>query len=244
MTLPVNPPVSPMLAKATQTVPEPDAVPGGLHYEPKWDGFRCLMFKDGDDVELAGRSESITRYFPEIVDAARRLLPPRVVFDGELVVPTDGHLDFDALQQRIHPADSRVRLLAAQTPASYVIFDLLAEADESLLGTAFGERRERLSTLLSTVPPPFYSTPFTTDHKTAVEWFSTFEGAGLDGLVAKPLAEAYQPGKRVLLKVKHERTADCVLAGYRIHKSGDAVGSLLLGLFDEDGQHIVNFRYP
>ncbi|MEO8329626.1 MAG: ATP-dependent DNA ligase, partial [Candidatus Nanopelagicales bacterium] len=206
-----------------------------LHYEPKWDGFRCMIFKDGDDVQLAGRSESITRYFPEIVEAARRLLPDRVAFDGELVVATSDRLDFDALQQRIHPADSRVQMLSKETPASYVAFDLLAVDDESLLDQPFGERRERLTSILGSVKPPFYATSVTTDLDTARQWFSIFEGAGLDGVVAKPLAAVYQPGKRALFKIKHERTADCVLAGYRIHKSGDAVGSLLLGLYDGKG---------
>ncbi len=235
MTLPIHPPIAPMLAKAVPEIPEPKSAAGGLHYEPKWDGFRCLLFKDGDKVELSGRSESITRYFPEIVDAARKLLPKRVVFDGELVIATANHLDFDALQQRIHPADSRVQMLAQKTPASYVIFDMLAQDDASLIDEPFGDRRRRLEQVLAAVPPPFYATPVTTDHATATKWFSIFEGAGLDGLVAKPLADPYQPGKRALFKIKHERTADCVLAGYRIHKSGDSVGSLLLGLYDGDG---------
>jgi len=235
MTLPIHPPIAPMLSKGVASIPEPDSVPGGLHFEPKWDGFRCILFKDGDQVELSGRSESITRYFPEVVDAARKLLPDRIVFDGELVIAGDDHLDFDALQQRIHPADSRVQMLAKQTPASYVAFDCLAHDDESLLTHAFRDRRKVLEDALSSVPPPFYATPVTTDRATASQWFSVFEGAGLDGLVAKPLADPYQPGKRALFKIKHERTADCVLAGYRIHKSGNSVGSLLLGLFDADG---------
>ena len=235
MTLPVTPPISPMLAKSLPDVPAADSVPGGLHYEPKWDGFRCMVFKDGDDVELAGRSESITRYFPEVVEAARRLLPTVLVLDGELVIATDDRLDFDALQARIHPAASRVNLLAEQTPASYVAFDLLADKDGTLMEVPFGDRRQRLTSALTTVPPPFYVTPATTDHESALRWFSQFEGAGLDGLVAKPLAATYQPGKRALFKIKHERTADCVLAGYRLHKSGDVVGSLLLGLYDGAG---------
>lgn len=236
MTLPIEPPISPMLAKAVSSVPAADSVPGGLHYEPKWDGFRCLIFKDGDDVELAGRSESITRYFPEVVEAARRLLPPIVVMDGELVVAGDDRLDFDALQTRIHPAASRVKLLAEQTPACYVAFDLLGTENGSLMDEAFGERRRLLVAALATTPPPFYVTPATTQHESALQWFEKFEGAGLDGIVAKPLADRYQPGKRALFKIKHERTADCVVAGYREHKSGNVVGSLLLGLYDDEGR--------
>jgi ATP-dependent DNA ligase len=236
MTLPVTPPVAPMLSKAVSDVPQPDSVAGGLHYEPKWDGFRCIIFKDGDSVELAGRSESITRYFPEIVAAARQLLPDVVVLDGELVVANDDRLDFDALQQRIHPAASRVNLLAEQTPASYVAFDLLGDSSGSAMAAPFAERRNRLVAALTKTPPPFFVTPSTTEHAVALQWFSQFEGAGLDGLVAKPLADPYQPGKRTLFKIKHERTADCVVAGYREHKSGPVVGSLLLGLYDGDGR--------
>ncbi|HVQ19348.1 MAG TPA: ATP-dependent DNA ligase [Actinomycetes bacterium] len=235
MTLPIKPPIAPMLAKPVKDIPEPSSIAGGVHFEPKWDGFRCIIFKDGDHVELSGRSESITRYFPEMVAAAQQLLPSRVVLDGELVIAADDHLDFDALQLRIHPADSRVQLLSGQIPASYVAFDVLAHDDESLLARPFGDRRRLLERLLKTVPPPFYATPVTTDRETAAQWFSVFEGAGLDGLIAKPLADPYQPGKRTLLKIKHERTADCVLAGYREHKSGGSVGSLLLGLYDEAG---------
>jgi len=232
---PVTPPVSPMLSKPVPDVPAPDSVSGGLLYEPKWDGFRCLIFKAGDDVELAGRKESITRYFPEVVDAARELLPEAVVLDGELVLASADHLDFDALQQRIHPAASRVNMLARQTPASYVAFDLLGDSSGNLMGEPFSLRRERLVTAVGGCPPPFFVTPATTDHDVARQWFSQFEGAGLDGLVAKPLADPYQPGKRSLFKIKHERTADCVVAGYRIHKSGEVVGSLLLGLYDDAG---------
>jgi len=225
-----------MLSKAVASVPKPDSVPGGLHFEPKWDGFRCMIFKDGDEIELAGRSESITRYFPEVVEAARASLPPVVALDGELVIATDDRLDFDALSARIHPAASRVNLLSQETPASYVAFDLLGDGDGSLMETPFGHRREHLVSLLASVPPPFFVTPATTDHAVAERWFSQFEGAGLDGLVAKPLADVYQPGKRALFKIKHERTADCVVAGYRIHKSGEVVGSLLLGLYDDSGR--------
>jgi ATP-dependent DNA ligase len=236
MTLPLSPPIAPMLAKATATIPDPGSVPGGLHFEPKWDGFRCLLFKDADDVELAGRSESITRYFPEVVDAARRALPDSIVLDGELVITAGDRLDFDALQARIHPAASRIALLAQQTPASYVAFDLLAEGSDDVMASPFDDRRRRLGDALVDTAPPFHVTPATTDLDEARRWFSQFEGAGLDGLMAKPLADPYQPGKRALLKIKHERTADCVLAGYRLHKSGDVVGSLLLGLYDDHGR--------
>jgi len=234
MTLPIAPPISPMLAKAVPEIPAPDSVPGGLHFEPKWDGFRCILFKDGDDVELSGRSESITRYFPEMVDEARAKLPKRIVLDGELVIAAGDRLDFDSLQLRIHPAKSRVDMLSKEIPASYVAFDVLALGDKSLMAVALGERRIALEKAFTKVTPPFYLTPVTVDAKTAGDWFSVFEGAGLDGLMAKPLADPYQPGKRALFKVKHERTADCVLAGYRLHKSGEGVGSLLLGLYDAD----------
>jgi ATP-dependent DNA ligase len=224
-----------MLAKATAGVPSPDSVPGGLLYEPKWDGFRCLLHKDGDDVHLGGRDEPLTRYFPEVVAAARSLLPERIVLDGELVLVQGDRLAFERLLDRIHPADSRVQQLAERTPASYVAFDLLAVGTASLLGAPFAERRRVLVDELGQVPAPFHLTPATTDPAVAATWFEQFEGAGLDGVVAKPLADVYQPGKRALLKVKHERTADCVVAGYRLHKSGPVVGSLLLGLFDEHG---------
>jgi ATP-dependent DNA ligase len=235
MTLPVQPPVSPMLSKSIPDVPLPDSTSGGLHYEPKWDGFRCMVFKDGDDVELMGRKEPITRYFPEIVAAAQNLLPPVIVLDGELVLAAGDRLDFDALQQRIHPAASRVNMLAEQTPASYVAFDLLGDDSGNLMDEPFSTRRDRLLDALGSTPAPFSVTPATKDHDVAVRWFSQFEGAGLDGLVAKPLADPYRPGKRSLFKIKHERTADCVVAGYRIHKSGEVVGSLLLGLYDDSG---------
>ncbi len=236
MTLPLSPPIAPMLAKSSSSIPDPDSVPGGLQFEPKWDGFRCILFKDGDEVELAGRSESITRYFPEIVEAARQQLPPAVILDGELVIAATDRLDFDALQQRIHPADSRVQMLAVETPASYVAFDLLAEGTNDLSHQPFADRRAQLVTALAKAGVPFHVTPATTDLDEANRWFSQFEGAGLDGVMAKPLADGYQPGKRTLVKIKHERTADCVLAGYRVHKSGDVVGSLLLGLYDDTGR--------
>jgi ATP-dependent DNA ligase len=234
MDLPVMPPVAPMLAKS---VPE---IPGGeLSYEPKWDGFRSIVFRDGDEVEIGSRNERpMTRYFPELVEAVLASLPQRSVIDGEIVVPAgDGRrLDFEALLQRIHPADSRVRLLASQTPAKFVAFDLLALGDEDCTGLPFERRRVLLEQALASVAPPVYLTPATRDRDTAVGWFSQFEGAGLDGIVAKPLDGTYQPDKRVMFKIKHERTADCVVAGYRLHKSGpDAIGSLLLGLYDEAG---------
>jgi len=239
--LPVQPPLKPMLAKAVKGVPAPDSVAGGLLYEPKWDGFRCLLFRDGDQVVLGSRNEKpLTRYFPEVVAAAQRLLPPRVVLDGEIVIAGPDGLQFERLLDRIHPAESRVTMLATSTPASYVAFDLLALADESLMNTAFGRRREQLEQALADVPSPFFVTPATTDQSLAREWFALFEGAGLDGVVAKPLADTYHPDQRSLFKIKHERTADVVVAGFRWHKSGDVVGSLLLGLYDDAGvlQHV------
>ncbi|MGH8869346.1 MAG: ATP-dependent DNA ligase [Actinomycetes bacterium] len=240
MRLPVTPPVKPMLAKSAKTVPAPDAVPGGYLYEPKWDGFRCIVFRDGDDVVLGSRNERpLTRYFPEVVEAVKANLPERCVVDGEIVVPAGDRLDFEALLQRIHPAESRVRRLAAETPASFVAFDLLALGDESLLGTGFGERRARLEDALAAASAPVHLTPATDDHARAMRWFDQFEGAGLDGVVAKAKATGYRPDERVMLKVKHERTADCVVAGYRWHKSGGVVGSLLLGIYDDgDLQHV------
>lgn len=231
MDLPVLPPVSPMLAKPVQTIP-PDA-----SYEPKWDGFRSICFRDGDQVELGSRNERpMTRYFPELVAAVAAELPRRCVIDGEIVVATDHGLDFEALQQRIHPADSRVRMLAAKTPASFIAFDLLALGDDDYTRRPFSERRAALVGALGS-GPSFHVTPATTDIDTARRWFDEFEGAGLDGVIAKPLTLTYQPDKRVMFKIKHERTADCVVAGYRVHKSGDdAVGSLLLGLYDEGGR--------
>jgi ATP-dependent DNA ligase len=220
-----------MLAKSVT------AIPPGASYEPKWDGFRSVVFRDGEDVEIGSRNERpMTRYFPELVAAFRAELPPRCVVDGEIVIATDVGLDFEALQQRIHPATSRVNLLAEQTPASFVAFDLLALGDEDLTGRPFAERRVRLEQALGAARPPIHVTPATTDIELATQWFTEFEGAGLDGIVAKPLGVTYQPDKRVMFKIKHERTADCVVAGYRVHKSGpDAIGSLLLGLYDDAG---------
>jgi ATP-dependent DNA ligase len=220
-----------MLAKSVPTIPS-DA-----SYEPKWDGFRSVCFRDGDDVVLGSRNEKpMTRYFPELVSAALAELPQRCVIDGEIVIATGAGLDFEALQQRIHPADSRVRMLAEKTPASFIAFDLLALGDDDYTGRPFSERRAALVHALAGAGPSFHVTPATTDPETAQRWFAEFEGAGLDGVIAKPLTITYEPDKRVMFKVKHERTADCVVAGYRVHKSGDdAVGSLLLGLYTDDG---------
>ncbi|WP_079622372.1 ATP-dependent DNA ligase [Mycobacteroides abscessus] len=231
MDLPVMPPIAPMLAKPVAKIPD------GASYEPKWDGFRSIVFRDGDEVELGSRNEKpLTRYFPELVAAVLAELPPRCVVDGEIVIATEAGLDFEALQQRIHPADSRVRLLAEQTPSSFIAFDLLALGDEDYTGRPFSERRAALAEALSGAGASIHLTPATTDQALAQRWFEEFEGAGTDGLIAKPLAIAYQPDKRVMFKIKPERTADCVVAGYRVHKSGDdAIGSLLLGLYQEDG---------
>jgi ATP-dependent DNA ligase len=232
MHLPVMPHVAPMLAKSVPTIP-PDA-----SYEPKWDGFRSIVFRDGAEIEIGSRNERpMTRYFPELVAAFLSELPRRCVVDGEIVIASDGGLDFEALQQRIHPATSRVNMLAEQTPASYIVFDLLALGDEDLTGLPFAERRARLVAALADANPPVHITPATTDLEVAHRWFTEFEGAGLDGVVAQPLGVTYQPDKRVMYKIKHERTADCVVAGYRVHKSGeDAIGSLLLGLYADDGK--------
>jgi ATP-dependent DNA ligase len=236
MRLPVMPPVKPMLAKSVKEFPLPEAVPGGVLYEPKWDGFRCIVFRDGEEVELGSRNERpLTRYFPDIVAAAKEALPKRCVVDGEIVIARDGKLDFESLQLRLHPADSRVRKLAAETPAEFVAFDLIALGDDSLTERPFGERRELLAANLRPTSS-VHLTPATDDPATAATWFTAFEGAGLDGLVVKPLTLTYRPDARVMFKVKHERTADCVVAGFRYHKSGPVVGSLLLGLNDEDGQ--------
>jgi ATP-dependent DNA ligase len=236
MKLPVMPPVGPMLAKSVSKVPTGDYL-----YEPKFDGFRCIVFRDGDEVELSSRGEKpLTRYFPEVVEALRANLPHRCVVDGEVVIVTDDRLDFEALLQRIHPAKSRVDRLAAETPASFVAFDLLSVDDESLMDTAFGARRARLEQVMSLADAPVHLTPSTADPAVAQQWFEVFEGAGLDGVIAKPTHGSYQPDVRAMAKIKHERTADCVVAGFRWHKSGGVVGSLLLGLFDDDRhlQHV------
>ncbi|MGW0143989.1 ATP-dependent DNA ligase [Streptomyces sp. NPDC004822] len=235
MDLPVMPPVKPMLAKSVARIPP------GMQYEAKWDGFRAIVFRDGDEVELASRTtKSLTRYFPELVAALKERLPQRCVVDGEIVIAREGRLDFDALTERIHPADSRVRTLAERTPASFVAFDLLALGDESLMRAPLTDRRELLTSALSGVTAPVHVAPATTDVETAEGWFEQYEGAGLDGVVAKPLALRYLPDERAMFKIKHERTADVVVAGYRLHKSGPVVGSLLLGLYDDRGalQHV------
>ncbi len=238
MTLPIRPPFEPMLAKLTREVPSSD----GFIFEPKWDGFRCVVFRDGDELDLQSRNQKpLLRYFPELREPLLTQLPDRCVLDGELVVVGEhGGLDFDALQLRQHPAESRVRKLSAEIPASYVAFDLLAVGDESLLSTPMEERRARLEQLLGDASPPLLVTPATRDPKTARAWFDSFEGAGFDGVMAKPVRDPYVPGQRTLIKIKHERTCDCAVAGYRLHKDGNGVGSLLLGLYDDAGtlQHV------
>ena len=236
MHLPVMPPVKPMLAKSVPEVPEGDYL-----YEPKWDGFRCIVFRDGDEVELGSRNEKpLTRYFPEVVAAVKANLPERCVVDGEIVIAGGKGLDFEALLQRIHPAASRVTLLSEHTPASFIAFDLLALDDEDLTSSPQQERRDKLEQVLGTAQHPVYLTPATTDPAVARDWFAVFEGAGLDGVVAKPTGATYQQDKRVMQKIKHTRTADVVVAGYRLHKSGPVVGSLVLGLYDDRGhlQHV------
>ncbi|WP_037914800.1 ATP-dependent DNA ligase [Actinacidiphila yeochonensis] len=235
MDLPVMPPVAPMLAKSATEVPP------GMLYEPKWDGFRAIVFRDGDEVELGSRTgRTLTRYFPEVVEALRERVPGRCVLDGEIVVAREGRLDFEALLERIHPAASRVRRLAGETPAAFVAFDLLALGDSSLMDAPQAERRQRLEQALAGSTPPVHLTSVTDDLELAREWFARFEGAGLDGVVAKPPDLPYRPGARAMVKVKHERTADCVVAGMRQHKSGPVLGSLLLGLHDATGrlQHV------
>src|SRR5579863_2426877 len=235
----MNPPVLPMLAKRVATLPAGD----NWIFEPKWDGFRALIFRDGDEIYIQSRDEKpLNRYFPEVVETVRAQLPGRCVLDGEIVIATQDGLDFDRLQLRLHPAASRVKLLSEQTPASVVFFDLLCEGDRDLRGEPFQERRKRLEAVLAAARPPVHITPATQDRAAAADWFHRFEGAGLDGVMAKPISGAYEPDKRVMLKVKHERDCDCVVAGFRWHKKGEKsmVGSLLLGLFDDAGalQHV------
>lgn len=230
--LPIQPPIQPMLAKAVDGIPDRD----DIAFEPKWDGFRCIVFRDGDNVHLGSRNtKPLTRYFPELLDPVRDQLPDRIVFDAEIIVSIDDHLEFDALQQRIHPAESRVTMLAEKTPAEIVAFDLLAIGDRDLRAEPFESRRGELETAFAAVEAPLHLTPVTRDPEIALRWFVDFEGAGLDGLIAKPLADPYAENKRAQLKVKHVRTADAVVAGYRIHKDGNGVGSLLLGLVDDEG---------
>ncbi len=232
MDLPVSPPLRPMLAKATTELPERDDV----IFEPKWDGFRCIIFKDGAELEFGSRNtKPLTRYFPELIEPVQQHLPDRCVLDGELIIAGGDRLEFEALQQRIHPAESRINKLAEATPASFVAFDILAEGDEDLRELPFSQRRERLEQALSSTAPPIYLTATTTDRAVAQQWFVNFEGAGLDGLIAKPIDEPYVENKRSQIKVKHTRTADAVVAGYRWHKDGEGIGSLILGLWEEDG---------
>ncbi|MFI6105316.1 ATP-dependent DNA ligase [Streptomyces sp. NPDC051310] len=235
MDLPVMPPVKPMLAKSVKKIPP------GMHYEAKWDGFRAIVHRDGDELVIGSRTgKPLTRYFPELVTALLERLPDRCVIDGEIVIAHEGRLDFDRLTERIHPAASRVRMLAERTPARFIAFDVLALGDESLLDTPLAARRARLDEALAGVDAPVHLAPSTTDLDTARHWFEQYEGAGLDGVVAKPLDLPYRPDARLMYKVKHERTADVVVAGYRFHKTGQVVGSLLLGLYDERGalQHV------
>ena len=231
---------APMLAKAVPAVPDPAKTPRGLLFEPKWDGFRGLIAWDGETVEIGSRgAKPLTRYFPELVEAIPELLPGPCLLDGEIVVATgplgSQRLDWEALSQRIHPAASRVAKLAVETPAMFIAFDLLADGDDDLLTQAFETRRARLETLMEGVEHPLHITRTTRDREAATRWLAEFEGAGLDGVVAKPLDQPYAPGKRTLFKIKHARTADVVALGYRIHKSGSGVGSLLVGLFGDDG---------
>ena len=238
------PPVQPMLAKSVKGIPDPAKFDDGLSFEPKWDGFRCIVFKDGDEVELTSRNtKPLSRYFPEVLAAMREQLPDRCVLDGELFVAIGSRLEFEVLQERIHPAESRINMLAEKTPASFVAFDALAFGDESLVDQPFSVRRARLEQELGGLTGPTYLTRTTTDTDEAQSWFEQFEGAGLDGVVAKPLGAPYQQNARTMLKIKHERTADVVLAGYRLHKTSTPerplLGSLLLGLYaDGELQHI------
>jgi len=239
MQLPVNPPVLPMLAKRVSELP----ASGEWIFEPKWDGFRALIFRDGKEILIQSRDgKPLDRYFPELHAPLQAQLPNRCVLDGEIVIAQGHALDFDSLQLRLHPAASRVKLLSEQIPASVVFFDLLADGARDLRKLPFSERRRMLESMLAKANAPIHLTPATTDFATASDWFRRFEGAGLDGVVAKPVSGTYEPNKRVMLKVKHERDCDCVVAGFRWHKKGDgtAVGSLLLGLFDDRGalQHV------
>src|SRR5882762_7983530 len=237
--LPVNPPVLPMLSKRIGELP----VGRTWIFEPKWDGFRALVFRDGDEILIQSCDEKpLNRYFPELLDPLCSQLPDRCVLDGEIVIAKKSGLDFEALQLRLHPAASRVKLLSQEIPASIVFFDLLCEGDRDLRSEPFQSRRQALESLLSSAAPPIHLTPATYESSVASDWFRRFEGAGLDGVMAKPISGAYEPDKRVMLKVKHERDCDCVVAGFRWHKKGDRtlVGSLLLGLFDDGGglQHV------
>jgi ATP-dependent DNA ligase len=239
MRLPVNPPILPMLSKRIDELPQGQK----WIFEPKWDGFRALVFRDGEEILIQSRDgKSLNRYFPELLEPLLTQLPDRCVLDGEIVVAKSGRLDFEALQLRIHPASSRVKLLSRESPASIVFFDLLCKRDRDLQCEPFKSRRQELESLLSSARPPIHLTPATYESSVASDWFSRFEGAGLDGVMAKPISGAYESDRRVMLKIKHERDCDCVVAGFRWHKNGErtAVGSLLLGLFDDSGalQHV------
>lgn len=246
MDLPLDLPIQPMLAKAAKTIPASDAVDGGYLYEPKWDGFRGIILRDGDQIEIASRgARPLTRYFPELVAAIAEHLPAQCAIDGEIVVRSGEsgaqRLDWEALSQRIHPAESRITRLAAETPAEFVAFDLLALGETGYLDEPLHARRAALEELFAEVAAqaPIHLTRVTEDAARAAEWFETFEGAGLDGVVAKPREGTYQPNKRAMIKVKHARTAEAVLVGYRVHKSGQGVGSLLLGMYTDAGD-LVN----
>jgi ATP-dependent DNA ligase len=231
LTLPLKPPLEPMLAKSSDGIPRR----AGLVFEPKWDGYRCIVFRDGAEVELQSRSgKPLGRYFPEAITMLAGALPDRCVVDGELVVARDGRLSFDALSERVHPAASRIELLSRESHSSFIAFDLLAIDDTTLLDAPFTRRREALEQVLRT-GEHVHLTPVTDDPDVAARWFELFEGAGLDGVIAKEADGPYTPGKRTMLKIKHARTADCVVAGFRWHKTGDVVGSLLLGLYDDAG---------
>lgn len=239
MNLPVNPPVLPMLAKRVEELPAGD----DWVFEPKWDGFRALVFRDREEIYIQSRDEKpLHRYFPELLKPLQSALPSRCALDGEIVIVNNDGLDFDALQLRLHPAASRVKLLSQQAPASFVFFDLLCHGDRDLRAERFQTRRQELEGILRSVPPPIHLTPATRDRAIAADWFRRFEGAGLDGVVAKSVSGTYEPNKRVMLKVKHERDCDCVVAGFRWHKKGGQalVGSLLLGLYDDSRtlQHV------
>jgi ATP-dependent DNA ligase len=235
MRLPFEPPIEPMLAKLSTDLPTGD----GWLFEPKWDGFRAIVFRDGHETYIQSRDlKPLDRYFPELPPALQANLPERCVVDGEIVIPGPDGLAFESLLLRIHPAASRVKMLAEQTPASFVGWDLLALGDEDLRQTPQGERRKIIEKQLKNAKPPIHLTPATNDRDLARDWFNRFEGAGLDGVVAKALDAPYQPGKRAMLKIKHARTADCVVAGFRWHKNGPGthIGSLLLGLYDDEGK--------
>ena len=231
---PIDPPIEPMLAKAAETIPET----GDFLFEPKWDGFRAVVFRGTTDLYIQSRDlKPLDRYFPDVHDTLLEQLPKGCVIDGEIVIATSGGLDFGLLQMRLHPAASRVAKLAQATPASFVAFDVLAAKGKSTMDMSQAQRRALLEKMLGAARPPLHVTPMTDDRKLAAQWLEQFEGAGLDGVVAKPVAGTYQPGKRAMVKIKHVRSADCVVAGFRWHKSGkDAVGSLLLGLYDAERQ--------